>query len=200
MNMNDIKGLDALLKKYHTFVSGTARRYGISSSMLKNAVNIGRISREERGVYVEDGYTWDDFAVLSQRYTKGIFALDTALFLHGLTDQLPDRFIMAFPHGYRNPRLAEHGVAPIYYVSDRYFPGITTVETPNMGIVPVYSVERTILEFWERADVAPYMRKEAINNYMYEYGNSVESYRKLKELKEQLYPKSDIFKLLEVLN
>jgi hypothetical protein len=107
---------------------------------------------------------------------------------------------MAFPHGYRNPRLAEYGVVPIYYVSDRYFPGITTVETPNMGIVPVYSVERTILEFWERADVAPYMRKEAINNYMYEYGNSVESYRKLKELKEQLYPRSDIFKLLEVLN
>ncbi|QVI35012.1 transcriptional regulator [Lacticaseibacillus chiayiensis] len=198
--MTDTKKLDALLKKYHTFVSGTARRYGISSSMLKHAVNIGRISREERGVYVEDGYTWDDFAVLAQRYTKGIFALDTALFLHGLTDQLPDRFIMAFPHGYRNPRLAEQGVVPIYYVSDRYFPGITTAETPNMGIVPVYSIERTILELWERADVAPYTRKEAINNYMYEYGNSVESYRKLKKLKEQLYPKSDIFKLLEVLN
>ena len=197
--MGVASGLNALLQEHHTFVSGTAKRFGVSSSTLNQAVKNGKILREARGVYVENGYTWDDFEVLSQRYTKGVFALDTALFLHGLTDQLPVRFIMAFPHGYSNPRLAEHGIVPIYYVPDRYFPGITSVQTPNMGLVPAYSVERTLLEFWERSDVAPYSRKEAINNYMYEYGNNVNSYKRLKKLKEQLYPQSDIFKLLEVL-
>ena len=159
--MGVASGLNALLQEHHTFVSGTAKRFGVSSSTLNQAVKNGKILREARGVYVENGYTWDDFEVLSQRYTKGVFALDTALFLHGLTDQLPDRF--------------------------------------NMGLVPAYSVERTLLEFWERSDVAPYSRKEAINNYMYEYGNNVNSYKRLKKLKEQLYPQSDIFKLLEVL-
>ena len=77
--MDALSGLDALLKKHHTFVSGTAKRFGISSSMLDQAVKKGKVLPEARGVYVETGYTWDDFEVLSQRYTKGVFALDTAL-------------------------------------------------------------------------------------------------------------------------
>lgn len=55
--MTEGKGLDALLEKHHTFVSGTASRYGVSSSMLTQAIKNGRISREARGVYIEDGYT-----------------------------------------------------------------------------------------------------------------------------------------------
>ncbi|BAN75246.1 MULTISPECIES: type IV toxin-antitoxin system AbiEi family antitoxin domain-containing protein [Lacticaseibacillus] len=197
--MGKNKGLDSLLADYHTFVSGTAAQYGVSSSMLTNAIREGRISREARGVYVENGYTWDDFAILSQRYSRGVFALDTALFLYGLTDQIPDRFIMAFPRGYRNPRLSEHWIVPIYYVPNRYFPGITTVETPNMNFVRTYSVERTLLDVWERPDVAPYTRNEAFKNYFDEYGQNNASFERLLKLKKQLYPHSDLTKLLEVL-
>ena len=35
-----------------------------------------------------------------ERYKRGVFALDTALFLHDLTDGTPHKFHMAFPYGY----------------------------------------------------------------------------------------------------
>ncbi|KRK13268.1 hypothetical protein FD51_GL001471 [Lacticaseibacillus zeae DSM 20178 = KCTC 3804] len=197
--MTEGKGLDALLEKHHTFVSGTASRYGVSSSMLTQAIKNGRISREARGVYIEDGYTWDDFAILSQRYSRGVFALETSLYLFGLTDLMPNRFVMAFPYGYHHSRLEEHGIVPIYYVSSRYSPGIVSVETPHMNIVPTYSVERTLLDVWERPDIAPYTRNEAFKNYLDDYGQDNRSYEKLVKLKDQLYPHSNLTKLLEVL-
>ena len=43
--MGVASGLNALLQEHHTFVSGTAKRFGVSSSTLNQAVKNGKILR-----------------------------------------------------------------------------------------------------------------------------------------------------------
>ena len=64
---------------------------------LKYLVDIGELVKVSRGVYVLPEAWEDEYVSLQSRYKRGIFSLDTALFLHDLTDRTPSKFYMTFP-------------------------------------------------------------------------------------------------------
>ena len=73
---------------------------GISRGSLKYLADTGRLDQVSRGVYTLPEVWEDEFVSIQERYKRGVFALDTALFLHDLTDRTPHKFHMAFPYGY----------------------------------------------------------------------------------------------------
>ena len=77
---------------------------GISRGSLKYLADTGRLDQVSRGVYTLPEVWEDEFVSIQERYKRGVFALDTALFLHDLTDRTPHKFHMAFPYGYNTSR------------------------------------------------------------------------------------------------
>ena len=70
---------------------------GISRGTLKYLSDAGRVEKTSRGVYTLPEMWEDEFVNIQSRFKRGIFALETALFLCDLTDRTPRRYHMVFP-------------------------------------------------------------------------------------------------------
>lgn len=119
---------------------------GISRSSLQHLVNRGELERASRGVYTLPGIWEDEFVVLQSRYKRGIYSLDTVLFLTDLTDITPMRFNMIFPYGYNLTNPKADGILCTGIRSSLYDVGITELVTPSGNLVWGYSIERTLCE------------------------------------------------------
>ena len=73
---------------------------GISRGSLKHLVDSGGLERASRGVYTLPGIWEDEFVNLQSRYKRGVFSLNTALFLCDLTDKKKKKYHMTFPNTY----------------------------------------------------------------------------------------------------
>ena len=119
---------------------------GIPRGSLQYLVKQGSIERASRGVYTLPGVWEDEFVVIQSRYKRGIYSLDTVLFLTDLTDRTPIRFNMAFPYGYNLTNPKADGILCRGIRSSLYDIGISELVTPSGNTVRGYSVERTLCE------------------------------------------------------
>ena len=103
---------------------------GISRGSLKYLADTGRLDQVSRGVYTLPEVWEDEFVSIQERYKRGVFALDTALFLHDLTDRTPHKFHMAFPYGYNTSSPKAAGILCSSKTEPYYSLGIALVDTP----------------------------------------------------------------------
>ena len=73
---------------------------GLHRGYLHNFVESGELYRFGRGLYVQSSAWEDDFYLLQQKYSRGIYSHDTALYLLGYSDRTPAKYTMTFPKGY----------------------------------------------------------------------------------------------------
>ena len=119
---------------------------GIPRGSLQYLVKQGRIERASRGVYILPEVWEDEFVVLQSRYKRGIYSLDTVLFLTDLTDRTPIRFNMTFPYGYNLINPKADGILCRGIRSSLYDIGISELVTPSGNTIRGYSVERTLCD------------------------------------------------------
>ncbi len=119
---------------------------GILRGHLKVLVDKGGLERVERGVYVLPTAWDDEFVNLQARYKKGVFSMETALFLHNLTDRTPNRFSMTFPLGYHAVSLKAESVKVYRVEKDLYELGIVTIKSPGGNLIKAYNAERTLCD------------------------------------------------------
>ncbi|MBR2880788.1 MAG: type IV toxin-antitoxin system AbiEi family antitoxin domain-containing protein, partial [Prevotella sp.] len=83
-----------------------ATEAGILNGSIKYLVDNGKLERVARGVFVLPDAWEDEFVTWQSKYKRGIYSLDTALFLLDLTDRTPGKFNMTFPSKYNvsNPK------------------------------------------------------------------------------------------------
>ena len=72
--------------------------------------------------------------------------MDTALFLHDLTDRTPHKFHMAFPYGYNTSSPKAAGILCSCKKEPYYSLGIALVDTPAGNTVRAYNAEKTLCE------------------------------------------------------
>lgn len=112
---------------------------------LLNMVSEEQVVVEEKGLYrLPDTYL-DEWFVLQHRFSKGIYSLDTALWLHGLTLTVPFEVSMSFPYGTNTKNIKEGGVRPVILRSN-YETGIVELERLPGQMVRVYELERILVE------------------------------------------------------
>ena len=114
--------------------TAAAKAAGYHGGSLKYLVKRGRLCRAARGVYTLPEAWDDEFVNLQSRYKRGIFSLDTALFLCNLTDRTPHHFHMTFP---QDCNVASASIYPI---------GIVELKTPSGILVRSYGAERTLCD------------------------------------------------------
>lgn len=106
---------------------------------------IGELEQDDPGIYYRPGIYVDELFTLQYRYPKGIYSLETALWLHGLSLTIPFEPIMSFPYGTNTKLIKDAGIKPIITRSN-YNEGIVKVQSPGGQLVHVYDAERTLVE------------------------------------------------------
>lgn len=117
----------------------------LSYPQLNQLLSLGVLETDDRGIYrLPDTYI-DEYYSLQYRYPKGIYSLDTALWLHGLSLTVPFEPIMTFPYGTNTAKIREAGVKPIV-VRSHYEVGMMKMERQPGQIIYVYDKERSLVE------------------------------------------------------
>ena len=119
---------------------------GFSRGNIKYLVDKGMIEKSSRGVYILPE-VWDDEVFnLQNRFKRGIYSHETALFLWDLTDRTPNRYCMTFPENYNLTNPKKETIRCVQCKKALYDLGIAKVITPGGNMVRVYNVERTLCD------------------------------------------------------
>ena len=143
----------------------------IPSWFLTDFVRKQGLVKIDKGFYAQEQWIRDDYLVFQYKYPKFIFSHVSALFLHGLTDLLPDYFEVTGPRNYR-PFSPKSSIT-IHTDShdETYRLGVCKIKTSLGHLVECYDMERTI------CDIVKNSRK--INSEV--YGKALRLYAKSKD-------------------
>ncbi|MCM1297368.1 MAG: type IV toxin-antitoxin system AbiEi family antitoxin domain-containing protein [Muribaculaceae bacterium] len=119
---------------------------GFSRGNIKYLVDKGAIEKSARGVYILPQFWDDEIFNLQNRFKRGIYSHETALFLWDLTDRTPNKYHMTFPMNYNMTKPKEENIRCIQCKKELYDLGISEVSTPGGNIVKAYNVERTLCD------------------------------------------------------
>ena len=129
---------------------------GFSRGNIKYLVDKAMIEKSSRGVYILPEIWDDEIFNLQNRFKRGIYSHETALFLWDLTDRTPNRYHMTFPVNYNLTKPKKVDIRCVQCKKELYDLGIAEVTTPGGNTVRAYSVERTlcdILRLHSRMDI-----------------------------------------------
>ena len=129
---------------------------GFSRGNIRYLVDKGMIEKSARGVYILPEVWDDEIFNLQNRFKRGIYSHETALFLWDLTDRTPNRYYMTFPANYNLTKPKEESIRCVQCKKALYDLGIAEVTTPGGNTVRAYSIERTlcdILRAYSRVDI-----------------------------------------------
>ena len=129
---------------------------GFSRGNIKYLADKGMIEKSTRGDYILPEVWEDEIFNLQNRFKRGIYSHETALFLWDLTDRIPNRYHMTFPVNYNLTNPKEENIQCTQCMEALYELGITNVMTPGGNEVRVYCMERSlcdILRSHSRVDI-----------------------------------------------
>ena len=121
-------------------------REGVSRGLLKYLSDSGALEKTSRGVYILPDAWEDEFVNVASRYKRGIFSLETALYLCDLTDRTPNRFHMTFPATYNLSGPKQEGILCSGSKEPYYSLGAVDLKTPAGNTVRGYCAERTLCD------------------------------------------------------
>lgn len=155
--MDYIKKLDNLIKEHSgTIVTSDLDKSNIPRIYLTKLMDMGKIERIKRGVYVAVGEIEDEMFYMQAKYQKLIYSHETALFIHKLTDRTPFEYAVTVPSGYKAPQNVSDNNKVYYIKRELHLLGVVTAKTSFGNEIKVYDVERTICDILrsrERIDI-----------------------------------------------
>lgn len=147
---------------------------GFSRGNIKYLVDKGMIEKSARGIYILPQFWDDEIFNLQNRFKRGIYSHETALFLWDLTDRTPNRYHMTFPMNYNLTKPKKENIRCVQCKKELYDLGLTEVTTPGGNTVNTYNVERTlcdILRPHSRVDIQ--VVTEAFKRYITRYDKNI---------------------------
>ncbi|WP_373897828.1 type IV toxin-antitoxin system AbiEi family antitoxin domain-containing protein [Haloimpatiens sp. FM7315] len=155
--MDYIKKLEDLIKENNgTIVTSDLDKFNIPRIYLTKLMDMGKIERVKRGVYVAVGEIEDEMFYMQTKYSKLIYSHETALFIHELTDRTPFEYSVTVPSGYKAPQNVSDNNKIYYIKRELHLLGVVTAKTSFGNEIKVYDVERTICDILrsrERIDI-----------------------------------------------
>ena len=151
---NNYKAIEKIFKRNNGFITrNDIDQENIPSWFLSDFVKKNNLIKFAPGFYASNEYVFDEYYILQMRYSKYIFSGMSALFLHHLTDKIPEDIYVTCPQGYhpfKNHLLSL--VVTSISNNDLYNLGIIEVDTMFGNKVKVYDKERTICDLIKYRD------------------------------------------------
>ena len=177
------------MKMLYTYTEAQ-KKYG-SSYQLERAIERGDLYKLSRGLYSCKDVV-SPYAAVAKKYPYAIVTMDSAFFIHGLTDVIPEKINLATK---RNAiRIKDKSIRQ-YFVEEHLFePGKAVTNYYEVDI-NIYSPERMLVELMRNSSrMSLDYYKEIILSYRRRIGDldirAVEDYINLFERKDYLF---DIF-------
>lgn len=165
--MANIITLNKLLKENNYIASRKQlSEKNFSGQQIKKYLKDNVLVLLDKGIYGSPNHLGDTFYTTQLRLQKGIISLNSALYLYGLSDRLPDKIDLTFPRGYKNSKLRNQIVAH-QQLLHLYKLGIVTIKTPQGNEVKAYSLDRTMAEILRpQYHVDPEIINSAFKQYL----------------------------------
>lgn len=136
-------------------------RYG-SLWRIKQAIAVGELFKIEPGIYAETDHVPVE-AVLAKKYPLAVFSGQYALWLHGLSNQIPARYTLTT--GKKTSPIADERVMQLYVPEELLYLGVMEWNKDGIKIL-VYDKERMLIELLRYKHRMPAdLYKEALQNY-----------------------------------
>lgn len=133
-----------------------------SKYYIKKLVSEGNLYQLEKGIYSEQKYV-PEYQIISRKYPKAIFTLNSAFYYHRLTDVIPDKYYLATRRG--GSKIADKRVVQIFENSEAINFGAEMISYGNSEIY-MYNKERMLVELLRNKNKLPFdYYKEIIGNY-----------------------------------
>lgn len=128
-------------------------REKIPSWFLSDFVKKNNLNKIMPGFYASNDYAVDDYFILQKRYPQYIFSGMSSLYLHHLTDKIPETIEVTCPKGYHPSTKKQYSLIIHRITSDELFHlGVYEIETMFGNRVNVYDKERTICDLIKHRD------------------------------------------------
>ena len=129
---------------------------------IKKALNSGELRKVEAGIYSDEDFELET-AVISKKYPKAVFTMDSAFYYLGLTDTVPDKYHLVTDKD--SSKIRDGRVMQSFENNSILELGVTEREVDGVKL-RMYSYERMLLELLRNKNKMPFDRyKEIIQNY-----------------------------------
>lgn len=125
--------------------------YG-SDYLVKKKVEEGKLYRVGKALYSESRYV-PELAVIAYKYPKAVVTMETAFYIHGLTDLIPD--IYDFATDRDGAKIRSSRVRQYFVPSLLFDKGSESVDY-NGYTIRIYSRERMLVELLRYKNKLPY--------------------------------------------
>ena len=100
--MRKIDFIKAIIEENNgILLTSDLQKHNIARQYIVELIRQGYIEKVQRGIYVLAGMGANEFFCMQQKYKKGIFSHNTALYFYHLTDRTPFKLDMTFPNNIR---------------------------------------------------------------------------------------------------
>ena len=169
---------------------------GIHRGVLTELTATGQLIRYGRGLYIKSDAWEDDLYLLQQKYGKGIYSHDTALYLLSYSDRTPAQYTMTFPKGYNAPSLKQENLNVKRAMPEIYTLGIIEINSPSGNQIRVYNLEKTLCDIVRGGGSDIQIVSNAMKRYAADRNKDI---HKLIQYADKLRVKSKITQYMEVL-
>ena len=136
-------------------------KYG-SKYKIKKLISEGKLYQLEKGIYSEKKYV-PEYQIISTKFPKAIFTLNSAFYYHQLTDVIPDKYYLATGRG--GSKINDERVIQIFENSDALNFGAEMIAYGD-ALIYMYNKERMLVELLRNKNRLPFdYYKEILGNY-----------------------------------
>ncbi len=137
------------------------KEYG-SDYFINQMITAGKLFRIEKGIFSEKEYV-PELALLAFKYPKAVITMNTAFYLYGLTDEVPNSCIMATKR--EAAPITDSRVKQIFMPVELLGLGVTTIDYKGYDL-QVFDLERMLIELVRyKSKLSFDYYKEILHNY-----------------------------------
>ncbi|MBF1119269.1 MAG: type IV toxin-antitoxin system AbiEi family antitoxin domain-containing protein [Streptococcus sp.] len=119
---------------------------GLSYRTYRKMIEQEELEPLGKGLYGLAEHYMDDWYLIQLRNSKGVYALDTALWLHGLSLTVPFEKTMMFPYGVNTSTIKQAQEVKPVVTRTNFDVGIVEIERQKGQQIRIYEIERTLVE------------------------------------------------------
>ena len=186
----------SLVSESGMITSKQVRDAGIHPHYLQMLVRSGKLQLVSRGIYMCSDIWEDEIFLYQQRYQRGVYSHDTALYLHNYSDRTPIKYTMTFPTNYHSSSLAAEPLIIHRTLQKNYELGLIKLRSPSGNMLKVYDLERTLCDIVRGSGCDIQIITDAMKRYAASQNKDI---HKLIQYAEQLRVKPKILRYMEVL-
>lgn len=138
--------MESALSKHNIITTDMMEEYGLTRSQFMYFVKANHYKRITKGTYQYVGDDTFKLYKLNHRSPVGVLSHNTALFYHGMIEQMPENPSITLGIGYNSKNFNKSGVKVYTVKKEVLYLGLINTEDVFGNPYHVYNLERTIVD------------------------------------------------------